>query len=159
MRISSTDSTLMCSRLCQAANQLIYHKLRSIVRNQMSISSTDPTLMCSTICQAADQLIHHRLTLKLSRAKTFGLQPWLKSFCPAPMFSDPIFYRFLAIISSCQRRSSTNNCFARAKHHVLGPWVCPPFTGSQKASKLGPRTRPENNSRNMSEKRPERRAF
>ena len=159
MSISSTDSRLMCNRICQAANQLIHHKLRSIVRNQTSISSTDSTLMWSTICQAADQLIHHRLRLKLSRVRTFGLQPSLNPFWSVPMFSDPIFYRFPAPTSSRQRRSSANDCFACAKHHVLGPWGHPPFTGSQKASKWGPRTDPENDSRNMSEKRPERLAF
>ena len=125
----------------------------------MSISSTDSPLMCSTICQPANQLIHHRLRLKLSRARTFGVQPSLIVFCPAPMFSDPTFYRFLAPTSSRQRQSSANDCFAWAKHHVLGPWVRRPFAGSQKASKPGPRTGPENDSRNMSGKRPERHAF
>ena len=152
MSISSADSKLMCSRICQAALQLIHNKLRSIVRNRMSISSTDST-------QAADQLIHHRLRLKLSRARTFGAQPSLKAHCPAPMFSDPIFYRFPAPTSSFQRRSSANDCFALAKHHVLGAWVRRPFTGSQKASKLGPRTGPENDCRIMSEQHPEGSAF
>ena len=125
----------------------------------MNISSTDSTLMCSRICQAANQSIHHRLRLKLSRASPSPPQPWVKSFCPAPMFPDPIFYRSPAPTSSRQRRASANDCFAWAKHHVLGPWVRPPFSGSQKACKLGLRTSPENDSRIVSEKRPEGAAF
>jgi hypothetical protein len=111
------------------------------------MSLTNSTLMWSTICQAANQSIQHKLRLKISRARPFGPQPSLQAYCNHPMFSDPIFHRFPAPTSSSQRRASANDCFDLAEHHILGPCVCPPFTRSQKASKLGTRTRPGNDSR------------
>ena len=128
MSISSTDSRLMCGRICQAANQLIHHKLRPMVRNQMSISSTDSTLMCSTICQAANQLIHHTLRSKLSRASPSPPQPSLKSFAPRQCFRTPLSIDFLPLQAQARNGHQQitvspwrNNMFCRPWDVQEGP--------------------------------------